>query len=233
MASFSIIIVIIFSLVGVSIALNYRKNKEKVYILFGLTWIGIVEAWIPSGIILIGYIFTNRSILSPQLFFLIAIVGYPASTLIWITAFTELLYKEKQRLIQLIFGIGEGIFEIIFIYLLFTDVNSIGTFKSPVDVSYRPIVAIYIFLSLSIIFTTGLLISIRSIRDEEKANKTRGWFLLAALITLFIGGLLDAISDFDLLGVVLVRLFVISSAIEFYFAFVMPDYIKRILKIEI
>ena len=119
MAIFSVVIVAIFIIVGFEVISVYKKSKERVYLLFGLTWMGIVEAWIPSAIVLIGVLFTNSLILSPTVYFLIAIVGYPITTLIWITAFTDLLYKKQQRLIQLIFGIGEIIFEIVFIYMLF------------------------------------------------------------------------------------------------------------------
>ncbi|TFG07010.1 MAG: hypothetical protein EU539_06190 [Promethearchaeota archaeon] len=232
MATFSIIIVAIFALVGIEIIKVYKKTNERVYLCFGLTWIGIVEAWIPSAIVLIGFFMTGGSILPPTVYFLIAIAGYPLTTLIWITGFTDILYKNKQKLFQLIFGIGEVLFEIIFLVFLFTDANLIGSFKSPVDVAYAPFVSLYILISLCIILLTGLLISIISIRGGEPENKLRGYLLCAALITLFIGGLLDAAAELDILGVVIVRLLVISSAVEFYCAFVMPDFIKRLFKVE-
>jgi hypothetical protein len=232
MATFSIIIIFIFAIVGIRVALSYKKTKERVYILVGLTWIGIIEAWIPSAIVLIGYLMGNPSILLPQTYFLIAIVGYPITTIIWFTAFTDLLYKHIQKIIQLIVGICETIFELVFIYFLFTDIKTIATFKSPVDVAYGPLVSIYIFICLISILSTGLLISIKSIKGSLPENKIRGYFLFFALITLFIGGLLDAGADLNLLGVVLVRLFVISSAIEFYIAFVLPNFIKRVFKVK-
>ena len=44
---------------------------------------------------------------------------------------------------------------------------------------------------------------------------------------------MDAAIDFNLLGVILVRLFVVSASVEFYFGFVLPDYVKRFFKIPI
>ena len=232
MALFSIIIVVIFTIVGITVASKYKNTNERVYILVGITWIGIVEAWIPSGIVLLGSLFTTGEVLHPQLYFLIAIVGYPITTFIWITGFTEILYKEKQRLFQIIFGIIEVLYEIVFLYILFTNYNSIGEFQNAVDVAYKPFVSLYILLSLCLILFTGLMIAVYSIKTGLPANKLRGYFLFAAFITLFIGGLLDAAVSFDLLGGVLVRLFVISSAIEFYFGFALPDYVKKIFKVE-
>ena len=232
MATFSLIIVVIFTMVGITIASKYRKTKERVYILVGLTWIGIIEAWIPSGLVLIGYFFTNGEVLHPQLYFLIAIVGYPITTMIWMTGFTEIVYKEKQRIFQIFFGIFGIIYELLFLSVLFTDYNLIGKFQNAVDVAYRPIVSIYIFISLCQILITGIIIAIYTIKTGVPANKIRGYFLFAAFVTLFIGGLIDAAVSLGLLEAVLVRLFVISSAIEFYFGFVLPDYIKKIFKVE-
>lgn len=232
MAIFSLIIVIIFTTVGIIVASKYRKTKERVYILVGLTWIGIVEAWIPSCIVLIGYFLTNTVVLNPQQYFFIAIVGYPITTMIWMTGFTEILYKDKQKIFQLIFGIFGIIYEIIFISVLITDYNSVGIFQNAVDVSYNPIVALYLIFSLCQILITGIMISIYTIKTGESANIVRGYFLLAAFITLFIGGIIDAALNLNLLGIVLIRLFVISSAIEFYIGFTLPEYIKKIFKVE-
>ena len=232
MAIFSIVIVVIFTIVGITIASKNRKTKERVYILVGLTWIGIIEAWIPSGIVLIGYFFTNSEVLHPQLYFFIAIVGYPLTTMIWMTGFTEIVYKNKQKIFQIFFGVVGIVYEIIFLSVLFTDYTLIGEFQNAVDVAYNPIVSIYIFISLCQILITGIIIAIYTIKTGIPENRIRGYFLFIAFVTLFIGGLIDAAVTLGLLEIVLVRLFVISSAIEFYFGFVLPDYIKNIFKIE-
>ena len=232
MAIFSLIIVVIFTMVGITIASKYKKTKERVYVLVGLTWIGIIEAWIPSGIVLIGYFFTSSQVLHPQLYFFIAIVGYPVTTMIWMTGFTEIVYKEKQRLFQIFFGIVGILYEILFLSVLFIDYRLIGEFQNVVDVAYNPIVSIYILISLCQILITGIIIAIYTIKTGIPANKIRGYFLFVAFVTLFIGGLVDAAVTLGLLEAVLVRLFVISSAIEFYFGFMLPDYIKKIFKVK-
>jgi hypothetical protein len=227
-----LIIFSIFTIVGISIALKYKKTKERVYILVGLTWIGIGQAWISNGIIVIGYLLTNRIILSPQMYLLISLGGYPVTSFIWITAFTEIFYKEKQRIFQIIFGIGETLYEIIFLYVLFTNYHLIADLYSPVDAQLKPLSSIYILFSLCLIGSTGIMMSIKSMRSDQPETRVRGYFLFAAFITFFIGALLDAALEFDFLGIILVRLFILSSAIEFYFGFVLPDFIKKLFKIK-
>ena len=41
----SLILIIIFTFVGIIIAFKYRKTKERTYVFFGLSWIGVVEAY--------------------------------------------------------------------------------------------------------------------------------------------------------------------------------------------
>ena len=123
-------------------------------------------------------------------------------------------------------------YEILFLYVLFTNYHLIADVYSPVDVVLRPIVSIYILFSLCLITATGILISIKSLKTDQPENRLRGYFLLPAFLIFFIGASLDAIGKFDLLGIILVRLLIISSAIFFYFGFVLPDYIKRLFKIN-
>ncbi|MFX1393497.1 MAG: hypothetical protein ACFFAH_07975 [Promethearchaeota archaeon] len=222
----SLILVIIFTIVGITIALKYRKTKERMYILFGITWIGVVEAYIAVSVSFIVALF-NEVGLPEGIYFLIGISLYPLSTLIWITAFTDIVFKDKQRIFQLIFLIIGTIFEIIFFYLLFTSPSSIGKLLSPVDSEFGLIVRIYIIFSLAVILSTGLLIAVVSMRSPTPEIKYRGIFLLITLITFVIGAAFD-IFELDIILLTIIRLIMISSAFEFYIAFVMPKWARSL-----
>ena len=72
----SLILVIIFIIVGITIALKYRKTKERTYILFGLTWIGVVEAYVAVSVSFIVALYNGVG-LPFELYFLIGIALYP------------------------------------------------------------------------------------------------------------------------------------------------------------
>ncbi len=223
----SLILVIIFIIVGITIALKYRKTKERMYIFFGITWIGVVEAYIAVSISFIVALF-NEVGLPEDIYFLIGISFYPLTTLIWITAFTDIVFKDKQRIFQIIFLIIGTIFEIVFLYLLFTPAFSVGKKLSPVDSEYGLIVSIYIFFSLAVILSTGLIIAVTSMRSDTPEIKNRGFFLLLALITFVIGAAFD-LFELNILLLTIIRLILISSAFEFYIAFVMPRWARKLL----
>ena len=222
----SLIVVIVFTLVGISIALKYRKTGERMYILFGITWIGVVEAYIAVSLSFIVALFNNDGLPEP-IYFLIGISFYPVSTLIWITAFTDIIYKKAQKVFQLIFIIIGALFEIIFFYLLFTAPSLIGTLLSPVDSEFGLVVRIYIYFSLIVIFSTGIIFAIYSIKSDNPEYRLRGGFILITLITFVLGAVLDTL-ELDILFLTIVRLIMISSAVEFYIAFVMPKWAKKL-----
>ncbi|TFG02281.1 MAG: hypothetical protein EU540_01845 [Promethearchaeota archaeon] len=222
----SLILVVIFIVVGISIALKYKKTKERMYLFFGITWIGVVEAYIAVSISFIVALFNNDGLPEP-IYFLVGISFYPVSTLIWITAFTDIIYKKAQKIFQLIFIIIGTVFEIIFFSLLFTAPSLIGTLLSPVDSEYGLVVRIYIYFSLVVIFFTGIIFAIYSIKSNNPEYRLRGIFIIITLITFVIGAILDTL-ELDLIFLTLVRLIMISSAVEFYIAFVMPKWVKKL-----
>jgi len=222
----SLILVVIFTLVGITIAYKFKKTKERMYLLFGITWIGVVEAYIAVSISFIVALFNNDGI-PLQIYFLIGISFYPVSTLIWITAFTDIIYKNGQRIIQLIFIIIGTVFEIIFFYLIFTAPSLIGTLLSPVDSEYGLVVRIYIYFSLVVIFSTGIIFAGHSIKSDNPEYRLRGIFIIITLITFVAGAILDTL-ELDIIFLTVVRLILISSAIEFYIAFVMPKWAKKL-----
>ena len=222
----SLILVVIFTLVGITIAHKYKKTKERMYLLFGITWIGVVEAYIAVSISFIVALFNNNGLPEP-IYFLIAISFYPITSLIWITAFTDIIYKNAQKIFQLIFIIIGIVFEIVFFYFLISAPSLIGTLLSPVDSEYGLVVRIYIYFSLVVIFSTGIIFAGHSIKSDNPEYRLRGIFIIITLITFVAGAILDTL-ELDIIFLTIVRLILISSAIEFYIAFVMPKWAKKL-----
>jgi len=222
----SLILVVIFAIVGISIALRYKKTKERTYILFGITWIGVVEAYIAVSISFIVALFNGVG-LPLQIYFLISLSGYPITTVIWITAFTDILYKKKQKIIQLIFVVIGVVYEVIFLYFLFTAPSLIGAKLSPVDAEFGLITRPYIYFCLVVIFITGIILAVASMKSENPEHKLRGFFILLTLITFVLCAIFDAL-NVNIVIITIVRLIMISSAIEFYIAFVMPTWARKL-----
>ena len=222
----SIILVVIFTFVGIVIAFKYRKTKDRTYIFFGASWIGVVEAYYAVSISFIVSFFNGVG-LTPEIYFLVGVTLYPLSTLIWLTAFTDIKFKSKQLIIQLIFVVIGAIFEVIFFYLFFTAPSLLGTLYSPVDSKFGIVILIYILFSLCVIFVTGMIFSILSIKSDNREHRLRGIFLSITLIIFVFGSIFDAL-ELSIIVLTVVRILLIFSALTFYIAFILPNWAKKL-----
>ena len=225
---FALIFVVISFIVGIRIAFNYFKHKRREFILMGLAWIGLSEPWWPSAISFILILTTGKG-LPFELYVIIGNVAIPVGFLIWMVAFTDFFFKEQQKqvlIITIIFGI---VFEIVFFYLLFTDPTLIGELSGPIDVEYKHFALGFLLAILLIILIMGLIISVVSIMSDNPEVKLQGKFLLIAFISFAIGGFFDAIHTLNIIGLLIIRILLISSAIEWYMGFLLPNWVKKLL----
>ena len=225
---FALILAISSIYVGIHIASRYRKVNSKIFLYIGIGWIGLFNAFWPSAINFI-LVITTGTTLSEVQYFIIGLITSPIFFFIWMIGVTELLYKKKQKLIlmfALIYGI---IYEFILFYYVFTDPSKIGELQGPVDVKYAGLILLLLLVIISLVLITGILFTRHSLKSESKENKLRGIFLLYAFIVYFIGMMLDAGVDLNVITLPIVRLFLISCSLACYIGIIMPKFIKKIL----
>ncbi|MBD3339362.1 MAG: hypothetical protein GF353_09650 [Candidatus Lokiarchaeota archaeon] len=224
---FGLIIVSISLIVGLKIASIYRKYKLKAFIFVGLTWIGIVSPWYSSAAAFISILITGKG-LSPELYFFLGMAILPFVGLIWFFAFFEFLYEEKRTIVIITYSILAGIYEIVFLYLLFVDSSQIGVLEGPFNAEYNFLIIGFALILLIVFFITGIIFARESIKSEKPQLKLKGIFLVIAFISFTIGTIVDGYLAVNIISLILIRLLVISAAIEFYIGFVLPNWIKKI-----
>ncbi|MBD3254086.1 MAG: hypothetical protein GF383_03295 [Candidatus Lokiarchaeota archaeon] len=225
---FSIVCVVISTIIGVIIASRYIKYKQRTLLLVGITWIGLFSPWWPSSISFLLIIFTGSGLSAPMYFFLGNFVA-PVILLIWIIALTDLKYKNSQNLLILIYASIGAAFEITFIYFLINDPYSIGVLSGNLDVTYRGIVLFYAIFIVINMLITGILFGKESLKSSKPEIKLKGYFLIAAFVSWCIGAVMDAALPLTAITLTIARLILISSALEFYLGFVLPDFVKKVL----
>jgi hypothetical protein len=226
----SIIYVSISILVGLTMILSYRKHKEKLLILVGLTWIGIVSPWYPSSISFIVAFFNNGEGIPEVAYYLIGNIAGPVFIFIWLVAFTEFFFQSYRKLIlggSILYGI---VWEILFIWLLIQGPGTIADFFPPIDVDYKGFYLVLALSVIAIVSSTGIYFSYRSIKTDKRKTRIKGYFLLAAFISYTVGAILDAAIPQDYIYLIPTRLILISSAIFWYFGFIMPEFVERRLE---
>ena len=226
----ALIWVIISIIIGIIIASRYRKYKQKVLIYVGLSWIGIANGWFPTSISFILTLTTGNG-LTPVIYFFIGNAFIPVTLFIWMIVITELMYKEKQKVILLIFAIIGVLFDIYLFYYLINDPSVIGELQGPVDVQYKSITALYLIFILLTTLVTGLLFAREALKSEKPETRLKGKFLAAAFISYTIGAITDAVVPLNFITLPLIRILLITSAIEFYIGWMLPEMIKdRLIK---
>jgi hypothetical protein len=223
---FSLIFVIISTIVGIKILLKYYIYRQNELVFVGFCWIGMAIPWLPDGITLIMIIFFNHP-LNEIIYFIIVIAFIPAFLLFWLIAITNFLYKLKQKLILIIYITISVIFEIIFFYLLLKDTSLIGTFLGSFQVEYTLFIQIYLLTAICIFSISGILFSRESLKSDNPEIKLKGKLLLAAIILFTIGAAIDAAAPLIAITVVLTRSILIMSAITFYCGFILPSWMRK------
>ncbi|MFO7796747.1 MAG: hypothetical protein ACQERB_13770 [Promethearchaeati archaeon] len=223
----SLIYVGISLLIGLTLIYSYFKRNEKILIYIGFSLIGIVTPWYPSSISFIVALFNYGKGIPEVLYYIIGNAFGPLFLFVWLVVFTNYYYQKYKKYIlgaSIIYGI---VFEIIFFTLLILDPSNIAYYEPPVNVEFT---GIYLILAVSVImifFITGILFSYGAITCHRQEDKIKGFFVFTAFISYTLGAFLDAAVQQDYLNLIITRTILISGAIEWYFGFIMPNWLKK------
>jgi len=229
---FSCIFTAISLIVGFIIVSKYKKFKQKIYIHIGLTWIFISEPWWPSSVSFLIALFTGGDGLlsAPAIYFIIGNIFIPFTVILWLTAFTDLMYPKKQKIILLIFVIYGVIFEIFFFYFLVADISLIGILEGITDVTYKFLVQGYLLSIIIVLFITGFMFSRQSFKSDDPDIRLKGKLLALAFTLFTIGALLDSAIELNEITVIITRIILILSALCWYGGFILPRWMKEIFQ---
>ncbi|MFX1259971.1 MAG: hypothetical protein ACFFAN_19150 [Promethearchaeota archaeon] len=227
---FSIIFVSISTVVGITIALKYLKSRQRTLLFVGFSWILIASPWWPSSVSFLIAFFSGGQGLSIEAYLLLGNILVPVFILLLVAAFTEIYFHDKQKIILLIFVIIGIFIEIYLFYYLFVlkEPEALGILQGSVDIQFQGFLRYYLLFSILQVLVMGSLIAYNSVRSDTPEIKLRGKFLFAAFISWSIGAICDAAVPLTLLTLTIIRLILISSAIEFYIGFILPDWIKNL-----
>lgn len=228
---FGLFFVLISIIVGVIIIKKYFKNKDINLLLVGMTWILLASGWYGTSASFLVALFTSETDgLSFVMIMLLNFIPLPFALIFWMIAFTNFLYKDKQKVILGVVCIFITVFYSVFFYFLFTNPIIIGEKISPVDTKGNSLLlGIFIFILVGLLLITGIKFALETRKFEDSETKLKGKLLLVAFPLFVIGAALDALMPTTAITLVIFRLILIISAFFFYSAFILPDWMKKIL----
>jgi hypothetical protein len=217
--------------IGLIIASKYSTHKERVFLMVGFAWIGMVEPWMASVSNFFYVVITGR-MFDVRIYLLIGMTFIPLSLTFWFVAITDLMYKEKQKLILSII-ISYGIlFEIYFIYYLINDPSVLAVLHGVIQIEYKLPIQLYVFSVLVLSIITGLLFSRTSMKSENPEVRLKGKFLFIAFVLFVVGAVSDTIFLRDIPTLFITRLILISASLFFYFGFILPNFLRKRFELE-
>jgi hypothetical protein len=237
-----LLFVLISLILGFKILSKYFKYRSNLYILVGLSWIGVANPWFPDSISFIMNLVLQES-LPVELYFIIGNAFIPLALLTWLIAYTNMISKKRQKLVISLTIILSIVFEIVFFYLLITDIDQIGIINParPFTVDFGIFITIYLLVVIVIMFITGIIFAQRSVKSSDKDIKLKGKLLRAAFITFTVAAILDSLlgAIFEdptdpILSIMVVatRVLLIIAAFEFYGGFILPRWMDSLLRRE-
>ena len=122
----------------------------------------------------------------------------------------------------------EGIFILL---VLLINPEILGTMKGMFGTRSSLILLILKLSNASILAITGFLYGLQLVLETDKKIKLKGKFFLIGMISFLIGGIsslfISSLFIFTILELSFLRPLLISSSIEIYFSFLLPDRIAR------
>ncbi len=241
--SLSLIFVLISFIIGFTIISKYGKIKNRLNILVGLTWLTLSTLWLPEASSFLMSLFIQQT-LAIEWYFILGNVFVPVALICWVIAYTDMVNKEKQKISIALILVFSVVFEVLFFYHFFLDINLVGEISPlrPFSVDLGYFLALLLLISFLILFVTGFKFARKSIRSENKEVRLKGKLLQFAFIAFTIAAVIEKTARSFLIGtvfpdptvlflsviLVVMRLLLISSAIAFYGGFLLPGWMKKI-----
>ncbi len=222
----SLIYITISIIVALKITSKYFEYKIKTMLYVGVSWIGLAMPWVTDAINTI-LILSMNTVLNPYAKVIIELAFLPYFLTTWLAGFTELMYKKKQKQVVFLciaFGI---IFDITLIVLMFTNFSLIATMSSAVAVDYSIYIILYLVCFMLIFLMTGIKFGLETAKSDKSDIKLKGKFILAAFVSFTIGAFVDIVSPIHIVWILISRGMLISSSIEYYFGFILPEKFKQ------
>ena len=225
-AIFTLLFVLISLIVGLRILLKYFSFHTKELIMVGLAWICLSSPWWSAPFSFLTYI-TFGVLWEVHIFFLIGNIFIPIALICWIYSFTEMMYPNLKKNLLIIYSSICSVFVIFFLFFLAYDVNVIGTFSGTFDAKYISFTRIFQAFAIVSALITGILFALKSFKSDDPKIRWKGRFLLIAFISFSTSAILDSGFELGVTGVLIIRVLLISSAIEYYLGFLLPDRIAN------
>ena len=229
------LITILLSILILLKAIKLKKTSFYVLSLFML--FSAVGAY-QIGLNYIYWIFT-QNLFPYQTKVLIGTSVIGIATIAWIYIYLDMIYPKLKIKISIIYLIFVVVFYIYLFYFLYFAPNApvqqmIGIDIFPYQVSYLAFVLVAFFTSLIITTITTYHLAYRVMKNKDNPElQWKGRFLALGITIIMISVMLDVNVGGLIPMIIAIRILGIIAMIFIYLGFILPNWIRKILKVEL
>jgi len=227
----TIIFILICLILGSIIILKYFITKNKGILYAGFSIISLPLPWLSHVTSFLMLLILNID-LNAEIQISIAVLTVPIPLYFWSFTLSNLLEIRKilRNFGLVIASIAIFIFDIFFFYFLFNNPKFLGIKYSPCYIEYSPFIQIYFCSAILILIISGIIFLNFTIKADNRESKLRGFFFSIAFFSLALGSILDTAIHLGSIPILvwIVRIILVSSAIEFYIGFILPEWAQKL-----
>ncbi|KKM26572.1 hypothetical protein LCGC14_1583450 [marine sediment metagenome] len=222
---------------GLIVLFKAIKQKNKVLFYFFFAIIFTMAPWYPSGLGYIYWLITNEEIVYP-VYVLLGTIVTPFALLAWLQIYMPALHKNQKKIAIWTTISLAIVFYIYTIFFLFIAPGApvqglIGFKRSAIDIDYKGFVLIFLAFSLLVSTITGNDFSIASLKIKDNpVTRWKGRFLILSFNFFAIGAIGDGFLPLTPATLIIFRLFMMLSSTFFYLGFMLPKWLRKLLKLE-
>ena len=218
---FIVLVIFLLLFVGLKLIIKYFKLKDKLLLYLGLSLVTQILTWLASFINFIFILQTGN--MMPYEINLLITNAFPVPIVFWMLVWTNLMYKEKKKLLFTLFMIYFLIMEVIFFYLFFTDPTSMVVYKGYLQSEFGPFPILRNLGNMVISIVTVALFFRESHKSDNPEVRLRGTLFLAGVLLIFVGVILLAITGLTIFPL----LAFIPATLSYYYGLHMPASLKE------
>jgi len=227
--SFTLLSVVISTILGILIALKYKKYGKVDYLAVGITWLLLASPYWSDAIQFISVTIGGIQI-PTNLYYFLANAFIAPMYITWIYTLTNILFVKRKKILLIIFSIIAVAFETLFLIVFFINPSLIGEQKSAFVVEWAIWIQIYLLFSIGLLLVTGFLFARATLKSGQKDVRLKGIFLLIAFVSFTVATVIDVVgADSPTeITIMLARTFLIISSSCFYIGYTLPKFVKNL-----
>jgi len=225
-----IILMVLNFIIALLLFVKYMRNKDKTLLYFSLFFIFSGINGLGGVLNFFSYLTTGGPI-SVVLFGAFIFGIRPIALIFWMLLITELMYKNKKKLILGIFAVYCIILYVISLYFFFTDISALIVEVGPpgTNAVITDLTRIIVLPTPLIMIVTTVLFYRESHKSDNPVTRLKGTLFLLGVLIQISGGIIFLITG----NIIILNVPLVPGIILMYGAIAMPDWIKkRVVKKE-